>query len=308
MGTPDFAVSSLDKLIKNGCNIVGIVTSTDKWGGRGGKELLQSDVKKYAATLDIPILQPEKLRAPDFLAALADLRADLQIVVAFRMLPQMVWEMPKLGTINLHGSLLPKYRGAAPINWAIINGEAETGATTFFLQHQIDTGDLIGQAKTNIDANESFGQLYNRLKEIGADLLLKTVQDVENNNYSSQPQILNEVSHAPKLFKENCEMDIQNKTTVELHNFVRGLSPFPTAWTKFDGQMVKIFATAVELLGFPTPADEIGRILSNPKQDILAIQTRDGRLHIEELQLEKRKRVSKREFLNGYKFENEFVG
>jgi methionyl-tRNA formyltransferase len=308
MGTPDFAVSSLDKLIKSGCNIVGIVTSTDKWGGRGNKELLQSDVKKYAAALDIPILQPEKLRAPEFLAALASLRADLQIVVAFRMLPQIVWQMPRLGTINLHGSLLPKYRGAAPINWAIMNGEKETGVTTFFLQHEIDTGDLIGQAKTAIEANENFGQVYDRLKEIGADLLLKTVKDVENNNYNTQPQVLAEVSHAPKLFKENCELDIKTKTTAELHNFVRGLSPYPTAWTKFDGQMVKIFCTAVEEQGFDTPADEIGRIISSPKQDILAIRTRDGRLHIEELQMEKRKRVSKREFLNGYKFENEFVG
>jgi methionyl-tRNA formyltransferase len=308
MGTPDFAVASLAKLIENGVNIVGIVTATDKMGGRGGKELLQSDVKKYALQHDIPILQPEKLKAEEFHAQLRDLKADLQVVVAFRMLPQIVWQMPRLGTINLHGSLLPKYRGAAPINWAIINGEKETGVTTFFLQHEIDTGDLIDQASIEIGENETFEEVYNRLKVVGADLLLKTVQNIEKNSYTSRPQDLSQVCHAPKIFKETCEMNIAEKTTVELHNFVRGLSPHPAAWTKFDGNMVKIYRTTVELMGYEAEPADIGRIICNPKRDILAIQTRDGRLHIEELQLEKRKRVTKREFLNGYKFQNEFIG
>jgi methionyl-tRNA formyltransferase len=308
MGTPDFAVASLAKLIENGVNIVGIVTATDKMGGRGGKELLQSDVKKYALQHDIPILQPEKLKSEEFHAQLRDLKADLQVVVAFRMLPQVVWQMPRLGTINLHGSLLPKYRGAAPINWAIINGEKETGVTTFFLQHEIDTGDLIDQARIEIGENETFEEIYNRLKVVGADLLLQTLQNIEKGTYSTQPQDLSQVCHAPKIFKETCEMNIAEKTTVELHNFVRGLSPHPAAWTKFDGNMVKIYRTTVELTGYEVEPAEIGRIISNPKRDILAIQTRDGRLHIEELQMEKRKRVTKRDFLNGYKFRNEFIG
>jgi methionyl-tRNA formyltransferase len=308
MGTPDFAVASLAKLIENGVNIVGIVTATDKMGGRGGKELLQSDVKKYALQHDIPILQPEKLKSEEFHAQLRDLKADLQVVVAFRMLPQVVWQMPRLGTINLHGSLLPKYRGAAPINWAIINGEKETGVTTFFLQHEIDTGDLIDQARIEIGEDETFEDVYNRLKVVGADLLLQTLQNIEKGTYSTQPQDLSQVCHAPKIFKETCEMNIAEKTTVELHNFVRGLSPHPAAWTKFDGNMVKIYRTTVELTGYEVEPAEIGRIISNPKRDILAIQTRDGRLHIEELQMEKRKRVTKRDFLNGYKFQNEFIG
>lgn len=307
MGTPDFAVASLDALIKNNIELVGIVTATDKWGGRGGKELLQSDVKKYAAELGIPILQPEKLRAPEFLEQLRALQADLHVVVAFRMLPEVVWTMPRLGTINLHGSLLPKYRGAAPINWAIINGEAETGVTTFFLKHEIDTGDLIDQARISIGPDENFEEVYNRLKVVGADLLLKTVQNIAKGEYKAQPQDLSQVCHAPKIFKETCEMNFE-KSTVELHNFVRGLSPYPTAWTKFDGQMVKIFKTVAEPTGIAYEAAEVGRIISNPKRDILAIQTKDGRLHIEELQIEKRKRMTKREFLNGYKFQNEFIG
>jgi methionyl-tRNA formyltransferase len=253
-------------------------------------------------------LQPEKLKSEEFHAQLRDLKADLQVVVAFRMLPQVVWQMPRLGTINLHGSLLPKYRGAAPINWAIINGEKETGVTTFFLQHEIDTGDLIDQARIEIGENETFEEIYNRLKVVGADLLLQTLQNIEKGTYSTQPQDLSQVCHAPKIFKETCEMNIAEKTTVELHNFVRGLSPHPAAWTKFDGNMVKIYRTTVELTGYEVEPAEIGRIISNPKRDILAIQTRDGRLHIEELQMEKRKRVTKRDFLNGYKFQNEFIG
>lgn len=308
MGTPDFAVASLDALIKNGYNVVGIVTATDKWGGRGGKELLQSDVKKYALQYDIPILQPEKLKAPEFLEALRNLQADLQVVVAFRMLPEVVWDMPKFGTINIHGSLLPKYRGAAPINWAIINGEKETGVTSFFLQHEIDTGDLIGQASTPIDENENFESVYNRLKFIGADLLIQTLKDIEAGKTKGHPQDTALATHAPKIFKETCQMDFKTKGTRELHNFVRGLSPYPAAWTTFDGLMVKVFTTKVEITSLVTNENEIGEIFANLKSDLLAIRTKDGLLHIEELQMEKRKRMSKREFLNGYKFVSNFIG
>ena len=307
MGTPDFAVASLDALIKNGYNVVGIVTATDKWGGRGGKELLQSDVKKYALQYDIPILQPEKLKAPEFLEQLRALQADLQVVVAFRMLPEVVWNMPKYGTINVHGSLLPKYRGAAPINWAIMNGEKETGVTTFFLQHEIDTGDLIGQASTPIDENENFESVYNRLKYIGADLLLQTLKDIEGGKTKGQAQDTSQATHAPKIFKETCQIDFKNKSTVEIHNFVRGLSPHPAAWTTLDGLMLKIYKTKVEITTPVNNESEIGTIYASLKEDLFTIRTKDGLLHIEELQLEKRKRMTKREFLNGYKFQNNTI-
>ena len=307
MGTPDFAVASLDALIKNGYNVVGIVTATDKWGGRGGKELLQSDVKKYALQYDIPILQPEKLKAPEFLEQLRALQADLQVVVAFRMLPEVVWNMPKYGTINVHGSLLPKYRGAAPINWAIMNGEKETGVTTFFLQHEIDTGDLIGQASTPIDENENFESVYNRLKYIGADLLVQTLKDIEGGKTKGQAQDTSQATHAPKIFKETCQIDFKNKSTVEIHNFVRGLSPHPAAWTTIDGLMLKIYKTKVEITTPVGNESEIGTIYASLKEDLFTIRTKDGLLHIEELQLEKRKRMTKREFLNGYKFQNNTI-
>ena len=230
MGTPEFAVPSLDILVKNKYDIVGVVTATDKLGGRGGKQLLESAVKKYAITNNLHVLQPEKLRNPDFIQALRSLEADLFIVVAFRMLPEIVWTMPPLGTFNLHGSLLPKYRGAAPLNWAIINGEKETGVTTFFLKHDIDTGDVIFRESLPIGDDETVGEVHDRMMLLGAETVLKTVQSIDNQSVTYKPQLDTLATHAPKIFTETCKIDFE-KTTNDVHNFVRGLSPFPTAWT-----------------------------------------------------------------------------
>ncbi len=302
-GTPDFATASLQALLQTeGIEVVGVVTSTDKWGGRGGKELLQSDVKRYASTLppSIAILQPEKLKNTEFVAALQALNADLHVVVAFRMLPEIVWQMPRLGTINLHGSLLPQYRGAAPINWAIIKGERETGVTTFFLQHEIDTGDLIAQERTPIGENETFGEVYERLKHIGAALLSRTVQQIAAGTYTQQPQDLSRVSHAPKIFHETCRMDIQGKTARELHNFVRGLSPYPAAWLRVAGLVLKIYSTRLEEIADESSENTpIGYIVADRKAGIMALRARGGWLHLLEIQPEKRRRMSASDLLNG---------
>ncbi len=298
MGTPDFAVSSLEILIKNNCNVVGIITAADKLGGRGN-QMLQSDVKKFALQYDIPILQPEKLKDEDFLAQLRALKADLQIVVAFRMLPEVVWNMPSLGTFNLHASLLPQYRGSAPINWAIMNGETETGITTFFLKHEIDTGDLIFQEKTQILPGDNFETLYNKMKIQGAELVLKTVKAIQNNDYTPIPQAeIKDLKTAPKIFREICEINFKEKTALEIHNFVRGLSPVPSAWTILLGKNCKIYKTTLlennenpENLPFKTD-----------NKTFLHLACRDGFLAIEELQLEGKKRLPIKDFLNGYKF------
>lgn len=303
MGTPDFAVSSLDILIQNGYNIVGVVTATDKWGGRGNKQLIESDVKKYAVAKGLNILQPKNLKSPEFLEELRALKADLQIVVAFRMMPESVWSMPPLGTMNVHGSLLPQYRGAAPINWAVINGEKETGVSTFLLQHEIDTGDLLFQAKTAIGENETTGELYARLQLIGAELLLKSVQTIEKGDYQLLPQDNSKVSHAPKIFHEDCYIDF-NKTTEQVHNFVRGMSPYPTAWTMLDGEKLKVFKTEKERC---THQDTPGSILTDGKKQV-KIATLDGYVHLLDIQLTQRKRMDVKSFLNGYTIINQMVG
>ncbi|MBK7873863.1 MAG: methionyl-tRNA formyltransferase [Saprospiraceae bacterium] len=298
MGTPDFAVPSLDILVQNGYNVVGVVTATDKMGGRGGKQLIESAVKKYALEKGLKILQPEKLKSPEFIQELQALNADLQIVVAFRMLPEMVWSMPPKGTFNLHGSLLPKYRGAAPINWAIISGEVETGVTTFFLQHEIDTGDVIIQTKIPIGENETAGEVHDRMMLLGAETVLKTVQMIEKNNIILQKQNNIEASHAPKLFHETCEINF-NQTTQKVHNFIRGLSPYPAAWTTLDGLEFKILRTTKEIILHDL---EPGKFISDNKK-ILKIATIDGFVHVHELQLQGRKRMDTVAFLNGYKFD-----
>jgi methionyl-tRNA formyltransferase len=295
MGTPDFAVPSLDILLENGYDVVGVITSTDKWGGRGNKKLLESDVKKYALEKGLNILQPKNLKSPEFQAELRALEADLQIVVAFRMLPKSVWDMPPLGTMNLHGSLLPQYRGAAPIHWAVVNGAKESGVTTFLLQHEIDTGDLLFQAKTDIGENETTGELYNRLKVIGADLMLESVQAIEKGDYQLQAQDDSEVCHAPKIFHQDCQIDFE-KTTLEVHNFIRGMSPVPTAWTLLDGEKLKVFKAEKELIAHSqTP----GTIETDAKR-FLKIATKDGYINLLDLQLTKRKRMDIKSFLNGY--------
>ena len=312
MGTPDFAVASLAALLdasaELGIEVVGVVTATDKWGGRGGKQLLESEVKRYAVAHGLPVLQPEKLRHPDFLAELAELRADLQIVVAFRMLPEVVWAMPRLGTFNLHGSLLPKYRGAAPINWAIINGEKETGVTTFFLTHEIDTGSIVLQTRTPIGEAETFGELYDRLKTIGSEAVVETVRRIQTNTATAHPQNDTLATPAPKLFTETCQINFA-QPTARIYDFIRGLSPSPTAWTRLDGQVLKVYGAVKEPFSDDetAPKMEIGSIVSDQKT-FLKVVTEDGFLVLTDVQLHGRKRLSIRDFLNGYTPKSEKIG
>jgi len=295
MGTPDFAVSSLEKLHKAGYNIVGVITATDKYGGRGNKKLIESPVKKYAEAHDIPVLQPKNLKAPEFVASLRALDADIQVVVAFRMLPEIVWNMPPMGTMNLHGSLLPKYRGAAPINWAVINGEKETGVTTFFLKHEIDTGDMLYQAKMDIGENETAGEVHDRMKELGAEVILKSIQAVDSEEIVLLEQDETLVSKAPKIFTETCEIDF-NQSTEAVHNFIRGLSPYPTAWTMFQDKKLKIFKTEKD---YEEKPEKAGKMLSDNKH-FFKIATNDGFVKVLELQLQGKKRMDIKSFLNGY--------
>lgn len=295
MGTPEFAVPGLELLIANNCNIVAVVTAPDKPAGRGLK-LQISPVKEAASKHQIPILQPEKLKAPEFLEILKSYAADLQIVVAFRMLPEVVWNMPRLGTFNLHAALLPQYRGAAPINWAIINGEKQTGVTTFFLKHEIDTGDIIIQEKEAILENDNAGSLYERLMHIGAQAILNTVQIIEQGNYKSIPQQFDDsLKIAPKIFKETCKIDWSN-TALAIRNFVRGLSPYPAAWGDINGEKFKIYN--VEIL----PAKQLtaSSITTNNK-DFIHIQTGTDTLAIKELQAEGKRKMTVEEFLRGNK-------
>ncbi len=294
MGTPDFAVPSLKILLDNGYDIVGVITATDKWGGRGNKKLLQSAVKRYAVEQNLRVLQPSNLKHPDFIKELAALKADLQVVVAFRMLPEAVWAMPPLGTINLHGSLLPKYRGAAPINWAIIQGEKQTGVTTFLLKHKIDTGDIIFQKTIPIEENDTAGTLHDKMMDIGAQVVLDTVRAIENGNYTPQPQSDAKATKAPKIFHRDCQIDFHQKAQ-KVHDFIRGLSPYPTAWTLLNGQKLKIFKTTKE-----TAPHTIlpGNFVTDNKK-YLKFATEDGYVNILECQLEGRKRLNIRDFLNG---------
>jgi methionyl-tRNA formyltransferase len=298
MGTPDFAVPSLDTLVKAGYDVVGVVTATDKWGGRGNKTLLESAVKKYAVEHGLKVLQPEKFRNPDFLEELRSLNADLQVVVAFRMLPKVVWDMPPLGTMNLHGSLLPKYRGAAPINWAIINGEEETGLTTFLLKHEIDTGDMLFQTKTPIGEDETVGEVYARLMELGGPLVVKSVKALESGNYELLPQTDEKVTHAPKIFHDTCEIDF-NQPTKKVHDFIRGLSPYPVAWTMIQGVKHKIYRTKKIIESHNQAAGS----LETDGKKYLRIACTDGWVEILDIQAAKRKRMDIKSFLNGTKLE-----
>lgn len=300
MGTPDFAVASLDALVKAGCNIVGVVTAPDKPAGRGMK-LTESPVKKYAIEHAIPVLQPEKLKAPTFITALEQLDADLQVVVAFRMLPEVVWSMPPMGTINLHGSLLPQYRGAAPINWAVINGEKETGVTTFKLKHEIDTGDILLQERFAIGEEETAGEVHDKMKEIGAALLVETVKGLAEGTLIEQPQSeardLYALKHAPKIFTDTCRID-WNKTAQEIHDLIRGLSPFPGAFTHLNEKMLKIYRSMREIIAHD---QQPGEVLSDGRTYI-KFACSDGYIHATDIQLEGKKRMSAAEFLKGYRF------
>lgn len=296
MGTPEFAVPSLEILVENKFKVVAVITAPDKPQGRGQK-LMPSPVKEAALRYNIPVLQPAKLKAPEFIEALKSYQANLQIVVAFRMLPEIVWAMPELGTFNLHASLLPQYRGAAPINWAIINGEKETGATTFFLKHEIDTGSIIFQEKEPIHETDNAGTLYERLMHKGAGLVLKTVKAIEMNNYPSVPQDLSiEIKHAPKIFKETCEIN-WNQSAKKVVDFVRGLSPYPGAWTVLNGKTYKIFRCEESTVD-SSQSTTVGQWTINHG---LKIRTADGWVNILEFQPEGKKRMSVEEFLRGNK-------
>jgi methionyl-tRNA formyltransferase len=298
MGTPEFAVASLDILVSHHYNIVSVVTATDKMGGRGNKQLIESAVKQYAVQKNIPVLQPEKLKNPELIEILRGLDADLFIVVAFRMLPEIVWTMPRLGTINLHGSVLPRYRGAAPINWAVINGEKETGVTTFFLKHEIDTGDVLLTERFEIGDDETAGEVHDKMMVIGAKTLLNSVQMIEKGDYTLKPQAHEAVTHAPKIFAETCNINF-NQTTEKVHNFIRGLSPYPTAWTTLDGLKLKIFKSKKEIV---PPQYSAGQFISDNK-NFVKIATQDGYILLLDVQLEGRKRMEIKSFLNGFHFE-----
>ncbi|TAL60071.1 MAG: methionyl-tRNA formyltransferase [Bacteroidetes bacterium] len=321
-GTPEFAVSSLDMLVKNGYHVVGIVTAPDKPAGRG-LDLKLSAVKEYAHSRNLPVLQPENLKSEEFLAQMRDLNPTLGIVVAFRKLPQAVWGLPALGTFNLHASLLPHYRGAAPINWAIINGEKESGVTTFFLNEEIDTGKIIFRAKENISEEDNAGSLYERLMKDGADLVLKTVRAIESGTYTPEEQASllkpnEKIKLAPKIFKEDCRINWKKKTE-EVYDFVRGLSPYPAAWTeiKKENEIVslKVFKCAKEIVAHNSetgviiedissaarPDDQIGRVGGSGKA--VKISVKNGFIRLQEVQLAGRKKMNIEEFLRGFSFD-----
>ncbi|WP_423148104.1 methionyl-tRNA formyltransferase [Rubrolithibacter danxiaensis] len=297
MGTPDFAVASLDALISAGCDVAAVVTAPDKPSGRGQK-LNESAVKKYAVSKGLPVLQPLKLKSEDFLQQLHTFNADLQVVVAFRMLPEAVWSMPRKGTINLHASLLPNYRGAAPINWAVINGEKETGVSTFFLQHEIDTGNIIFSEKITISEDETAGDIHDKLMETGAKLLVKTVKAIEEGDYKEMPQnalpFTEQPKHAPKIFKEDCLID-WNQDVQKVYNLIRGLSPYPTAYTVFMDKSFKIFGSRMEI---KEPGISPGAFLTDGKT-YLKFACKNGFISVADVQLEGKKRMSIEEFLRG---------
>ncbi|MCC6289048.1 MAG: methionyl-tRNA formyltransferase [Chitinophagaceae bacterium] len=299
MGTPEFAVASLSALVDAGYNIVGVVTAPDKPSGRGMK-LNESAVKKYAAEKGLHILQPPKLKAPEFIEALQQLNAHLQIVVAFRMLPEVVWNMPPMGTINVHGSLLPQYRGAAPINWAVINGEKETGVTTFKLKHEIDTGNILLQEKIPIAENETAGEVHDRMKEIGAQLLVKTVNGLVNETITEQeqPQSSAELRHAPKIFTDTCKIN-WNKNADEIYNLIRGLAPYPAAFTMLNNKTLKIFSAKKLKQPVSTSPGEY----ATDGKTWLRFVCNDGWIEVLDIQLEGKKRMNIGDFLRGYRFE-----
>lgn len=297
LGTPDFAVAPLKALINAGVNIVAVVTAPDKPAGRG-MHMQQSPVKKFAVEQGIPVLQPVKLKAPEFIEALRSYQADLQVVIAFRMLPEIVWNMPRLGTINLHASLLPDYRGAAPINWAIINGETETGVSTFLLKHEIDTGDIIDAEKVPITAEMTAGELHDLLMNVGARLIVKTVKNVESGHYHSTPQGTQSQKTAPKLFTHNCKINwtLPGK---EIYNLIRGLSPFPGAFTEIDGQLLKILhSTFIQDSHQKIPGtmeSDLG------KKPYIRFAVPDGWIYPTDVQLQGKKRMKVEELLRGWR-------
>lgn len=313
MGTPDFAVEPLRRLVEAGKNIVAVVTMPDKPAGRGHK-IQFSPVKEYALSVNLPILQPVNLKDPEFIEQLRSYQADLQIVVAFRMLPEIVWNMPPLGTFNLHASLLPQYRGAAPINWAVINGETETGITTFFLQHEIDTGDIIQQQKIDIAPDDNAGIVHDKLMYLGADLVLQTVNQIESGNLTTTPQdsivgtqraasktseANSQLKPAPKIFKETCRINF-NTTAESVRNLVRGLAPYPAAWieladTEGNATNMKIYEVSKELC---TPTHPVSTLVCDGKK-VLKVAVQDGYIHLDQVQLAGKKRMPAADLMRG---------
>ena len=300
MGTPDFAVESLKALVENNYNIVGVVTAPDRPAGRGQK-LKQSPVKEYAVSVNIPVLQPEKLKNEEFLSELKALQADLQIIVAFRMLPEVVWSMPPLGSFNLHGSLLPRYRGAAPINWAVINGDKETGVTTFFLKHEIDTGNIIFQERMPINDDDTAGTVHDKMMMLGAGLVVKTVKAIEEDAADALPQSndKDELRHAPKIFKDDCRIDWQ-KDAESIRNHIRGLSPYPTAWTEFSMKNGKQISCKVFFAEKNDGKELKAGQFDSDNKTYLSIGTGNGVLNITQLQLAGKKRMTIEELLRGF--------
>ena len=306
MGTPEFAVESLKRLVEGGYNVVGVITMPDKPMGRHGSVLQPSPVKEYAVSQGLKILQPERLKDEAFLEELRALQADLQIVVAFRMLPEVVWAMPPMGTFNLHAALLPQYRGAAPINWAVINGDTETGITTFFLQHEIDTGDIIQQVRVSIEDTDNVGIVYDKLMMLGGDLVLETVDAILAGTIKPIPQDEliqpeTELRPAPKIFKETCRIDWSTGVK-KVYDFVRGLSPYPAAWTELvlpDGnrQVVKVYETEKVFKEHTLP---VGYIDTDGK-NYFRVAVKDGYVNLITLQLAGKKRMSVGDFLRGYR-------
>jgi len=310
MGTPDFAVASLKALVDSGLNVVGVITAPDKPAGRG-KKLAESAVKKYAVENDLKVLQPEKLKNPEFLKELENLNADLQVIVAFRMLPEVVWAMPRFGTFNLHGSLLPQYRGAAPLNWAVINGETKTGVTTFLLDQKIDTGKILFKREIEIGENDTVGNIHDWLMEIGADLVVETVNAIAEGNIQpvAQSEIVSEktIKHAPKIFKDDCRI-CWEKDTESVRNLIRGLSPYPAAWTnlvhKETGKEIQtkiFFAKRTKLQKSTKPG-----CIETDEKTVIKVACLNGGLEITDLQIAGKKRMKTDEFLRGFQQINEY--
>jgi methionyl-tRNA formyltransferase len=298
MGTPDFAVASLDALMQNGYQVVAVVTAPDKPAGRGMK-MTEPAVKQFAVKAGIPVLQPLKLKDPEFIARLEEFKADIQVVVAFRMLPEIVWNMPPMGTINLHGSLLPQYRGAAPINRAIMNGETETGVTTFKMQQEIDTGNILLTEKMAIGPDETAGELHDRMKITGAELLVRTIQGLADGSLKEMPQLLSPgeiIKTAPKIFPSDCEIDWTNPVA-KIHNQIRGLSPYPGAFTHFGNKILKIFRSRKEA----GPSRVVPGKHEIMEKSALRFAAADGFIYVEEMQLEGKRRMKVGDFLHGYR-------
>jgi methionyl-tRNA formyltransferase len=295
LGTPDFSVPSLEAIIKSGFDVVAVVTAPDKPAGRGMK-MQESAVKRFALSHGIPVLQPLKLKDPAFIEQLRSYQADIQVVIAFRMLPEIVWNMPPKGTINLHASLLPDYRGAAPINWAIINGETESGVSTFLLKHEIDTGDLILSERVTIPTDMNAGQLHDKLMQVGASVIVSSLKAIESGNYNPVPQGNSSSKMAPKIFTQDCMLD-WNQRSIDVYNKIRGLSPYPGAITRLNGKIFKIYAATYEVVN----SDLHPGAVVTDNRGFLKFRTIDGFVYTTEIQLEGKKRMFVEEFLKGYK-------